>query len=82
MLSEVEKYIIDNLYSEELEKGGNDNLIKPYLDHFYWEKLARSSIGVPNQRILVVGGRRKAWAIERITRRYKKYMLRMSLSLY
>jgi energy-converting hydrogenase A subunit R len=74
LVSEVERYILDRLYDERLGDGVKDKAIKPYLDRFYWRDLLRTSIGVPNKTIEVVGGRRKAWAMERIAREQQTYL--------
>lgn len=74
LVSEVERYVLDRFYDERLGDGVKDKAIKPYLDRFYWQDLPRTSIGVPNKTIEVIGGRRKAWAMERIAREHRIYL--------
>jgi len=71
LVSGAERHILDRLYDERLGDGVKDKAIKPYLDRFYWQDLPLTSIGVPNKTIEVVGGRRKAWAMERIAREHQ-----------
>lgn len=74
LLSEVESHIVERLYYDELSSGTRDRMIKSYLDGFYWERLARTSIGTPNKCIEVMGGRRKVLAIEKIARANDIYL--------
>jgi len=74
LVSEVARYVLDRLYDERLGDGVKDRAIKPYLDRFYWQDLPRTSIGIPNKTLEVVGGRRKAWAMERIAREHQIYL--------
>lgn len=68
LITDVEKHILGELYSEEVGTGAKDKVIKPYLDWFYWDCLPKTSVGIPNKTIEVLGGRRKVWAMERIAR--------------
>jgi energy-converting hydrogenase A subunit R len=70
----VERYTLDRLYDERLGAGVKDKAIKPYLDRFYWQDLPKTSIGIPNRTIEVIGGRRKAWAMQRVAREHQIYL--------
>jgi len=69
LLRETEDYIVSNLYSDRLDRGEKDNLMKPYLDRFFWEKLKTTSIGSFMDGIRVMGGMRKREALEGIAER-------------
>ena len=71
LLTEVEKYILENLYADNLGSGVRDRGIKRYLDWFYWDRISKTSIGIPNKSIEVLGGRRKVWALEKIARHHR-----------
>jgi predicted HAD superfamily phosphohydrolase len=74
LLTEAERYILNKLYDEQLVMGRKDKLIKAYLDDFYWTELARTTVGVPNKCIQVIGGRRKVWAMERVAQKHNIYL--------
>lgn len=77
LLSTAEKYISEILYDKELSTGKNDREIKKYLDEFYWEKLCSTSFEIVNQKIQVMGGRRKVRAIEKVARKHNIYLENM-----
>lgn len=70
MLKETEQYILSHLYSEGLDSGEKDSLMKPYLDRFYWEELKKSSTGSLMEKVKVMGGTRKREALKEIAGRY------------
>ncbi|RQD75284.1 MAG: hypothetical protein D5R97_06505 [Candidatus Syntrophonatronum acetioxidans] len=74
MLQEVEKYILDNLYLEDLESGEKDMEIKEYLDKFFWEDLQKTQLGKTFSEVKVMGGRRKLRAVEEILQRHGAYL--------
>lgn len=61
---EKEGFILDHLYTEDLESGKNDDKIRSYLDQFFWEELSGTSLGRILNQVEVVGGRRKVRALE------------------
>ena len=74
LLKKVEKYILDNLYLEDLESGEKDGEIKKYLDKFFWEDLQKSQLGKIFSEVKVMGGRRKLRAVEEILQRHGAYL--------
>lgn len=75
LISRSKEVIVRELYSNDLERGTKDAEIKRHLDQFYWQDLPTTRFGVIINKIAVRGGRRKAWALEQISRR-KKVSLR------
>lgn len=45
-----------------------DEELKAVLDKFYWEDLPRTKLGEATRSVAVMGGARKAWAVERVAR--------------
>ncbi len=74
LVEEVEEYILNNLYTEDLESGEKDSDIKEYLDSFFWNKLQGAGLGQIFGEVRVVGGRRKSRAVEMILQRNKAYL--------
>jgi len=74
LLAERERFILSELYGEELGEGEKDHLIKPYLDRFYWRELPGTGAGRAIEKVRVLGGRRKVWAMERIVRELEVYL--------
>ncbi|MEW6675821.1 MAG: hypothetical protein AB1348_07480 [Nitrospirota bacterium] len=63
LLKETEDFILLNLYSESLDSGEKDSIIKPYLDKFFWGDLGRTPLGLLMEGTKVMGGRRKRDAL-------------------
>ncbi|HIC91224.1 MAG TPA: hypothetical protein EYP21_04015 [Syntrophaceae bacterium] len=68
------QYILENLYSHNLNKGVKDKLIRPYLDRFFWHDLPQTALGQVLKQIRVMGGRRKVRAVEAVLRKNDAYL--------
>jgi len=64
----METTILRDLYSDELSSGTKDELIQKQLDPFYWGSGLAEALALPGEAVTVVGGRRKAWAMEAVAR--------------
>jgi energy-converting hydrogenase A subunit R len=64
----METTILRDLYSDELSSGTKDELIQKQLDRFYWGSGLAEALALPGEAVTVVGGRRKAWAMEAVAR--------------
>ena len=73
-LQQVADYILSELYIEDLESGAKDDLIKSYLDDFFWKKLKQTGLGEIFCEIEVTGGRRKVKAVERFARNNGRFL--------
>ena len=49
---------------------GDDDKIKRSLDHFFWEKLPNTSLGMATKEVRPVGGQRKVAALNRFADKY------------
>ena len=74
LMEGVEKYILDNLYTEDLESGEKDREMKDYLDSFFWKQLKETRLGEIFTEVRVMGGRRKVRSVEIILQRHKAYL--------
>ncbi len=68
LLDRIKQIMLEELYIEDLAQGTKDEEIKRHLDAFFWEALAETRFGIVTDRLAVRGGRRKAWALEEISR--------------
>ena len=68
------QYILGNLYSDDLNYGVNDKLIRPYLDKFFWHDLPQTALGEVLKQVWVMGGRRKVRAVETVLRKNHAYL--------
>ncbi len=64
----METTILRDLYSDELSSGTKDELIQKQLDPFYRGSGLAEALALPGEAVTVVGGRRKAWAMEAVAR--------------
>ncbi|MDO9574401.1 MAG: hypothetical protein Q7I94_05340, partial [Candidatus Contubernalis sp.] len=64
LMEGAESYILDNLYTEDLDSGEKDLEMKAYLDSFFWEQLKGTRLGEIFSKIRVMGGRRKVRSVE------------------
>ena len=55
-----------------------DEELKAFLDRFYWKDLPQTKLGEATGSITVVGGARKAWAVERIARNVNAFIEQMA----
>lgn len=65
-LKQAEQYILSELYSDNLDSGEKDSMMKPYLDKFYWEEMKKTPLGSLMDKIKVMGGTRKREALREI----------------
>lgn len=68
------QYILENLYSDDLNHGVKDNLIRPYLNKFFWQDLPQTALGQVLKQVRVMGGRRKVRAVETALRKNRAYL--------
>ncbi len=64
----METIILRELYGDDLSSGSKDELIQKHLDPFYWGAGLAEVLFAPGSDVTVVGGRRKAWAMEAVAR--------------
>jgi energy-converting hydrogenase A subunit R len=64
----METTILRELYSDDLSGGSKDDLIQKHLDPFYWGAGLAEVLFAPGSEVTVIGGRRKAWAMEAVAR--------------
>lgn len=64
----METTILRELSSDDLSSGSKDELIQKHLDPFYWGAGLAEVLFAPGSDVTVVGGRRKAWAMEAVAR--------------
>jgi energy-converting hydrogenase A subunit R len=62
----MEGRILRDLYSDDLADGSQDALIRKHLDPFYWGAGLAEVLFAPGSDVTVIGGRRKAWAMEAV----------------
>ncbi len=74
LMEKVEKYILNDLYIDDLDSGEKDNEIKEYLDHFFWKELQGTGLGKIFSEVKVMGGRRKVRSVEMILQRNQAYL--------
>lgn len=55
-----------------------DTELKQLLDRFYWQDLPKTRLGQAMGQVIVIGGARKAWAVERIARNLNIYIEQMT----
>ncbi|HIE51534.1 MAG TPA: hypothetical protein EYP85_07215 [Armatimonadetes bacterium] len=78
LIREAWDYLREHLYAEDLESGAKDREIKDYLDRFFWEELAQTSLAsLLSDRTLIMGGRKKVRAVEEISRRHQTFLREM-----
>ncbi len=79
LMEGAESYILDNLYTEDLDSGEKDLEMKAYLDSFFWEQLKGTRLGEIFSKIRVMGGRRKVRSVEIILQRHGVFLENMAV---
>ncbi|MFC1935505.1 hypothetical protein ACFLX9_01905 [Chloroflexota bacterium] len=69
LVQQTKEIILSRLFTQDIQSGTRDTDIKQLLDEFYWKRLPQTSLGVVTEKLQVRGGRRKAWALEEVSRR-------------
>jgi energy-converting hydrogenase A subunit R len=65
-VQEMEQIILRDLSGDDLSTGTKDALIHAKLDAFYWGGGIWDTLALAGEGVTVVGGRRKAWAMESV----------------